>query len=171
MVNLKQKIGNEFFARDSKTVAIDLIGRYLSRRIDDRVYHLEIIETGAYAGISRKFGKEFSYSPGSIYIYSAQGRSKVLAISTLTEGIPSVITLRKAMALEPLPGERYRTLIDGPGKLTKILKIGKEFDGFSIENENLWIEGNAVDSCLVEHIKHSEAKMPDNCLGHFRLRI
>jgi len=171
VIDSKQKIRNEFFTRDSKTVAIDLIGRYLVRRIDDEIYHLEIIETGAYAGISRKFGKEFSYSPGYIYIYSAQGRNKVLAISTMTENIPSVVTIRRAISVESLPEEKYRTMIDGPGKLTDVLKIGKEFDGFSIENENLWIEGNAVGASLVQHMKSSKEKMSKNCLGYFKLKI
>jgi len=134
------KLESAFFDRDVLAVASELVGKLLVRKFDDgSVIKLRIKETEAYRGEEDKAchaskGKtprtEVMYShPGSIYIYLIYGMYWMLNIVTEKENIPQAVLLRAA-------GE-----YDGPGKLTKALKITKEFNNFNISNcPQIWIE-------------------------------
>jgi len=163
------KIPRTFFERPSEEVAPDLIGRRLFRRQGRRLYELEIVETGAYKGIARGSGEGLMCPPGIIHVYVGQRGYRTLAVGTEKKGEPSVITVRQALSLSGFEGSNE--LIDGPGKLTNALGIGREMDGQPINGDDLWIEGEAVIPQLVEYISPQAVKMASNCTGYHRLKI
>lgn len=163
------KIARDIFERPSDDVAPDLIGRRLFRRRESGLYELEIVETGAYKGIARGEGAGLMYPPGIIYIHVGQRGYRTLAIGTERKGEPSVVTIRQALELSGF--ESPNKLINGPGKLTNALCIGRELDGQPIDGDEIWLEGEAVILSLIEYISPQAAKMASNCKGYYRLKI
>lgn len=134
------KLNSDFFNRDVLLAAPDLVGKLLVRKFDnDNILRFRITETEAYRGEEDKAchaskGRtprtEVMYlSPGSIYIYLIYGMYWMLNIVTEKKDIPQAILIRGA-------GE-----FNGPGKLTKALKINKDFNTLNIANcESLFLE-------------------------------
>ena len=125
-----------FYDRDAKSVAKDLIGKTLFRKIGGQEFYTRIIETEAYLGTEDKAchaskGKTNRNSvmfgpPGFIYIYFIYGMYDMLNIVTAEEGNPHAVLIR---ALEPLTaGVPIKNKLNGPGKLTRELKITQEFN-------------------------------------------
>ncbi len=121
----------DFFNRDVLYVAPDLIGKILIRKLDDTTYlRFRITETEAYRGEEDKAchaskGKtprtEVMYmKAGTIYMYLIYGMYWMLNFVTEREGVPQAVLIRAV--------EGY----DGPGKLTKAIKIDKNFNKQSI---------------------------------------
>ncbi|MDD3740206.1 MAG: DNA-3-methyladenine glycosylase [Bacteroidales bacterium] len=137
------KLDLEFFNRDVLIVAPELVGKLLVRKYDDgSIIKLRISETEAYRGEEDKAchaskgitpRTEVMYSnPGSIYIYLIYGMYWMFNIVTEKINIPQAVLLRGA-------GE-----FNGPGKLTKALKITKEFNNLNISDcPQIWIEDDA----------------------------
>ncbi|MCX6819590.1 MAG: DNA-3-methyladenine glycosylase [Candidatus Aenigmarchaeota archaeon] len=162
---MDMKLTEDFFARDSETVAKDLLGRQLVRQIGKRTYRGRITETGAYSGyVEKRMQEELAYPPGILYIHTGQRGYSTMAIGTEREGVPSVVTIRRLYPLEGI--ERP---VNSPGKLTESLKIDRSLDKLSINGNDLWIEGDGVDERHVMPI--SDSGMASNCLGYYRLRI
>lgn len=144
------KLCSDFFNRDVLQAAPDLVGKILVRRFDDNnIFKLRITETEAYRGEEDKAchaskGKtprtEVMYlKPGSIYIYLIYGMYWMLNIVTEKEDIPQAILIRGA-------GE-----FNGPGKLTKALKINKDFNMLNIADcENLYLEDDGYKPNLIQ---------------------
>lgn len=134
------KLGYDFFARDVLTVAPELLGKILVRKFPDgTTIKLRIVETEAYRGTDdlachASKGKTLRTEPmfmeaGTIYIYLIYGMYWMLNIVCSEIDNPQAVLIRGA--------GKY----NGPGKLTKALKIDKTFNKTSIfENEFLWIE-------------------------------
>jgi len=134
------KLGSEFFDRDVLSVAPELVGKLLVRKFDDgSIIKLRIKETEAYRGEEDKAchaskGRTPRTSvmynnPGSIYIYLIYGMYWMLNIVTEKENIPQAVLLRAA-------GD-----FNGPGKLTKAMKITKDFNNLDISDcPQMWIE-------------------------------
>ncbi len=141
----------EFYVRDPKIVAKELLGKVLVRKLEDKVLSGIIVETEAYYGFkdpaSRAYGGIKKYSepmlgkPGITFIYMVHG-NWLLNIVTLPEGEASAVLIR---ALQPLEGvevmkknrgtENIYNLTNGPGKLTKALKITKELNEVDVTDE------------------------------------
>lgn len=133
----------EFFNRDLLEVAPDLIGKILVRKFDDgSELRLKIKETEAYKGEEDKAchaskGKtprtETMYlEAGTIYIYLIYGMYYMLNFVTSKEDVPQAVLIRAA-------GD-----YNGPGKLTKALKIDKNFNKQNIATcPNLWVEDDS----------------------------
>ena len=156
----------DFFARDSKEVAEDLLGKVLVRKFPDgQKVKARIVETECYRGTfdkgSHAYGgrrtnrNESMYGPaGMIYVYFTYGMYYMLNIVTKEAEYPDAVLIR---GLEPLSdpdvfaqkrfekdyGElssyQKKNMLNGPGKLTKALDIDKSFDGIML-GENLYIE-------------------------------
>lgn len=151
------KLPESFFARDSRDVAADLIGRELVRYLDNTAYRGTITETAAYSGKgSRTAGNGIAYAPGKIYIMGYRGRN-FLNIATDAEGIDSCVQIRRIR----LDGEDL-----GPMQLTKRLQIHRNLDGDSIEGYHLWIEDDK--SSASSFTLPEQEKMAPNCLGIYR---
>ena len=137
---MNNKLNYDFFHRSALTVAKDLAGKLLVRKLPDgTVIKIRITETEAYCGEEDKgchaskgrtprtellYGKA-----GIIYIYLCYGMHWLMNVITGEEGHPEGVLLRA--------GEGY----GGPAKLTKAIGADKRFNGLSIcANEEIWIE-------------------------------
>lgn len=131
----------EFFHRDVLEVAPDLVGKVLVRRTEDgQEIRLRITETEAYRGEEdtachahkgRTPRTEVLYrQAGTIYVYLCYGMHWLLNVVTGEEGHPEAVLIRACEGAE------------GPGRLTKKLKIDKQFHTQNIADLacDLWIE-------------------------------
>lgn len=128
------KLEESFFARDTKQVALDLLGKYLIRMLEDRAIWTRITSTEAYVGAKTRDKKGIYYAPGRIYMYPVRGHYN-LNIATEAEGVPACVLVAEVEC----DGKRY-----GQFGLTKFLNIDKNFDGESITGEKLWIEDKII---------------------------
>jgi DNA-3-methyladenine glycosylase len=132
-----------FYSRDTKIVARRLLGKYLIRKIGKRKLVGKIVETEAYfqddpASHSFKGKTERSApmfeEPGHAYIYFIYGNHYCLNAVTEKYGRAGAVLIR---ALEPVKGIRSAT--NGPGKLTKALKIDGRFNRADLTRGSLVI--------------------------------
>lgn len=129
----------EFYQRDAIIVAKELVGKIIIRKYDtEELSYYRITETEAYKGEDDEAchahkGKtkrtEIMYGEGGlIYIYLIYGIHWMLNIVTHSVDNPQAVLIRCT--------ENY----NGPGKLTKALKIDKSFNGEKIhDNLKLYI--------------------------------
>lgn len=137
---MSEKLGEDFFHRDSLIVARELAGKIVVRKFENgEVRKIRITETEAYCGEEDKGchaskGRtprtELLYGrSGMIYVYLCYGMHWLMNVITGEEGHPEGVLLRA--------GENF----NGPARLTKALGVDKRFNGLSICNNNeLWIE-------------------------------
>lgn len=140
------RLNRDFFARDTLTVARELLGQRLVRVLNGRRLAGRIVETEAYIGDgdeachasrgrTRRNATMFG-PPGHAYVYFIYGMYHCLNAVTEHDGYPAAVLIR---ALEPLTGlEAMRArrdgrpdteLTSGPGKLCMALEIDRGFDG------------------------------------------
>ena len=142
----------DFYSRDSLTVARELLGKVLVRKYSDKTLTGRIVEAEAYKGADDPashahrgrtprntvmFGR-----PGIAYVYFTYGNHHCLNVVTEGEGVPGAVLIR---ALEPLGGRSVmrmnrgvddpHNLLSGPGKLTKALQITRELNGLDLTVE------------------------------------
>lgn len=134
----------QFFQKDVLEIAPALIGKYLVRKYENnKVQKFLITETEAYRGEEdlachaskgRTNRTEIMYKKGgTIYIYLIYGMYWMLNIVTENENIPQAVLIRRI--------EGY----NGPGKLTKALKIDKSLNGKTLCKQNgLWLEDSGI---------------------------
>lgn len=124
-LNLKP-LPRQFYARNTVKVAKELLGKYL---IYKGQMH-KITETEAYCGIKDKachasWRKRMSCEnlwgpPGHLYVYLTYGIHYMLNIVTEKNNYPAAVLIRSI------------DKINGPGRVTKFLKIDKSWDGLDI---------------------------------------
>ncbi len=148
------RLSRDFFARDTLTVARELLGQRLVRVLDGKRLSGRIVEAEAYVGDgdrachasrgrTRRNATMFG-PPGHAYVYFIYGMHHCLNAVTEREGYPAAVLIR---ALEPLEGiEEMRTrrwpglakgragrpdvqLTSGPARLCQALEIDRQFDG------------------------------------------
>lgn len=145
-----------FYNRSTETVARELLGKYLVRRLGDEYLIGKIVETEAYIGeedpachAARGYTNRTSIMygpPGYAYIYFIYGMYNCLNAVTEREGFPAAVLIR---ALEPLQGVekmkqfRQRTdlhsLTNGPGKLCQALQLDRSLNGADLCGDVLFI--------------------------------
>lgn len=127
-----------FFERDAEQVARELLGKILLRKINDKESKARIVETEAYYGeedpASRacKNGdlrETMKQKAGTILVYGVHN-NWLINFVTGKKGKAEAVLLR---ALEPL---NFEAKTNGPGLLTKALKIDKSFHKKSIIDNN-----------------------------------
>jgi DNA-3-methyladenine glycosylase len=132
---------HSFFNRKTLTVARELIGKYLSRKVDGRIIRQKITEVEAYVGphdlaCHSSRGKTARNSPmfceaGTIYVYFTYGMHWMLNIVTEEKDFPAAVLIRGTEN------------ISGPARLTKALKIDKSLNGLKLgKKSGLWIESD-----------------------------
>lgn len=146
-----KRLKREFFTRPTLTVAKDLLGKYLVRKVGNKVLAGKIVETEAYIGprdkASHAFGGKMTKRNvaeymvgGHVYIYLVYGMYWQLNISTSKMGKPECVLIR---ALEPV--EEGVKATNGPGKLCRWLKLDKSFYGEDVAvSKRLWVEDRGV---------------------------
>ena len=135
-----------FFDRPTQTVARELLGCRLVRKLGGTLLAGTIVETEAYIGerdlaCHAKSGRtprtEIMYGPpGFAYVYFTYGMHWMLNLVTEAAGFPAAVLIR---ALEPLEGiasmqelrggKPLSQLASGPAKLTQALGIARGENG------------------------------------------
>lgn len=141
----QHKLPYNFYAADAKEVAQSLLGKILVHQVDDLLLKGHIVETEAYLGehdlachaakgkterTKIMFGKA-----GYAYVYLIYGMHNMLNIVTGSEGEGQAVLIR---AIEPLENITAKT--DGPGKLTRALRITRAHNAISLLGDKLWLE-------------------------------
>ncbi len=140
------KLPHSFYARETLTVARELIGMHLVHRTPSGLQVGRIVETEAYkgpqdlaahsAGGRRTARTEVMFGPaGRAYVYLIYGFWHCLNVVTADHGVPQAVLLR---ALEPIEGIDDTT--HGPGLLCRALQIDKRLNGADLTLNQLWIE-------------------------------
>ena len=159
------KLSKDFYARDTLTVARDLLGNYLVRNYNGELLIGKITETEAYIGRCDKACHAYGYKrtartetlfapPGTAYIYMIYGMYHCLNFVTEEEGEPAAVLIR---ALEPVSGLetmtslRYprssspltayqmKNFLNGPGKLCKAFSLDKSLNGADLSGNDLFV--------------------------------
>lgn len=128
-----------FFKEKTLTVARELIGKALVRRVNGKIIREMITETEAYIGPhdlacqshrgKTERNKIMYMEAGTIYVYFTYGMHWMLNIVTEEKDFPSAILIR---------GTKN---ISGPARLTKALSIDKKLNGLKLGRASgLWIE-------------------------------
>ena len=155
---MPKPLPRSFYARPTLTVARELLGAVLCRRVDDRiVLRARLVETEAYvheedlacharAGRTNRTAPLYG-PPGMAYVYFTYGMHYMLNAVTETEGTPAAVLIRAA---EPLEGielmERARgirtshLLASGPGKLAQAFGLDLAWNRADLTGPDLWIE-------------------------------
>ncbi len=150
----------EFYLRDAREVARDLLGKELVRESAEGVTSGIIVETEAYMGVSDRashaFGGKLSrrtavmYEEGGrAYIYLIYGMYWCLNITAQGAGTPECVLIR---ALQPITGldlmrrrrhaaagKRLADLTNGPGKLCLALAIDGSLYGEDMCGDVLFV--------------------------------
>lgn len=159
------KLNRDFFARDTLTVAKELLGNYIVRVLDGEKLVCRITETEAYIGRCDKACHAYGYKrtnrtetlfarPGTAYIYLIYGMYNCLNFVTEAEGEPAAVLIRSlevVSGLETITRLRYPThrgdltayqrknFLNGPGKLCKGLSLDKSYNGIDLTGDTLYV--------------------------------
>lgn len=136
-----------FFERDTVLVARELVGKFLVKRMGNKEVAAKIIETEAYDGPEDKAAhgsrgmtarNEVMFGEaGRFYVYFVYGMYWMLNIVCGPKNFPAGILIRGI----DVDGLR----INGPGRLTKLLKIDKSCNGVEASIlSGMWFEDRGV---------------------------
>jgi len=143
-----EALPKKFYERDPVIVAKGLLGKRLIRKSADEILEGIIVETEAYYGLegpaSRAYHGLKNYNrlmwsdPGKAFIYNVHNNWMFNVIAHEPGGIGAVLI----RAMEPTKGvevmkgnrniENIHELTNGPGKLTRALRIDKGLNGISL---------------------------------------
>ncbi len=146
MINVNRLTEDTFFIRNAVVVARELLGKYLVRIIDGKKIICKIIETEAYDGpeddANHGFNNKRSYrnetlfwKGGFAHVFLIYGMYHCFNIVTDQVDFPSAVLLRAGEIIidETVPDfVSTPWLANGPGKLSRYLKITKADDGISL---------------------------------------
>lgn len=139
-------IKKSFYNKDTKTVAKELLGKFLVHEIDGKKLIGRIVETEAYYGENDPAShackgitprnKIMFGPPGKAYVYFIYGNYYLLNIVAEKKGKAGAVLIR---ALEPVKNIKNT---NGPGKLTREMKITREHNGLDVTKKPLYILNN-----------------------------
>jgi len=135
-----------FYQRKTLSVAKDLLGCFLIRKVGRKIIRGKITEVEAYIGEDdlachaskgRTPRTEIMYGhAGHAYVYMIYGMYHCLNIVTEKKDFPAAVLIR---ALQIKGIEHKKT--NGPGKLCQFLKIDRKLNGWDLtRGDKLWIE-------------------------------
>ena len=147
MKAISKILPQSYFNRSTLVVARSLVGKYLVRKNGKGTMAAKIIEVEAYVGPHDRachaskgrtprtdvlFGR-----PGISYVYLIYGMYHCLNVVTEQAEFPAAVLIR-AVEIE---GE----LIDGPGRLCRVLDIDRSLNRIDMTTgEHLWFENRGV---------------------------
>lgn len=130
--------------KSSEQIALDMLGSTLVRVLDGKEISLVINEVEIYDGHEDKAShasrgetmRNFVMfgAPEHWYVYLSYGMHWMLNFVTREKGYPAAILIRGACL--PVGRELCAKNINGPGKLTKYLKIDKSLNTLKAEKKN-----------------------------------
>ena len=148
-----QALPADFYDRDPREIAVDLLGCTLTHRtpegrasgviVETEAYRPEDPACHAYKGPTMRNRNIFG-RPGIAYVYLSYGIHRLLNVVCEEEGIGCAVLIR---ALHPVEGEELMVgrrgksfqLCDGPGKLTQALDVRLSQDGQELTKGDLTI--------------------------------
>lgn len=155
---MAQKLPLDFYLHDTVTVARNLLGCVLWRRIGRALLAGRIVETEAYLGANdpasharRGLRSERNASMylhgGHAYVYFTYGMHWCLNVVTQEEDTAEAVLLR---AVEPVKGidqmrkrrpkaKRDFDLTNGPGKICMAMDVDRRLDGERLDGDSLYI--------------------------------
>lgn len=145
-MSMRKVLNKTFFKKPTLKVAEDLLGQFLVKKDRGKEKAYMITETEAYDGCEDKAshahrGKtarnEIMFGEaGYWYVYLVYGMYDMLNIVTEKKDYPAAVLIRGLRLSSRSPRE-----FDGPGKLTKALKIDRRFNKKKADKRTgLWIE-------------------------------
>lgn len=147
----------EFYRRDARQVAPELLGKLLVHKTPQGIRSGMIVETEAYLGPEdaashayqnkRTVRTEILFGPaGYAYVYLIYGMYHCLNVVVNEENRPEAVLIR---AVEPIEGivamlktrncKDIKNLSNGPGKLCQALGINQQFNGLDLCGQTLFI--------------------------------
>lgn len=150
LVGASEPLTPSFFARDTTTVARDLLGKVLvhwkrAGLIVEVEAYLGLEDLAAHASKGRTERTSVLFGPpGRAYVYLIYGIHECLNLVTEPDGKPGCVLLR---ALDPLCGlaamkkarpaaRRAQNLASGPGNLTRAMGITRRHYGVDVTSAN-----------------------------------
>lgn len=139
-----QKLPRTFYARDTKIVAKELLGKFLVHKFNGVEHIGKIVEVEAYLGphdLAAHSSKgltprtQIMFGPaGHAYVYLIYGIYYCVNVVTECVGHGSAVLIR---ALEPIKNITGRT--QGPGLLTRAMGIDKRLNGHDLLSDDFYI--------------------------------
>lgn len=161
----KEILPRSFYARDTVTVARELLGGILVSNHSEGICAGRIVETEAYLqgdpachasrGMTPRNRVMFG-PPGHAYVYFIYGMYYCFNVVTAAEGVGEAVLIR---ALEPLAGvplmrarrgrEKMAQLCGGPARLVQALGITRRHNGSDLTGGTLYICGGRAAERIV----------------------
>jgi DNA-3-methyladenine glycosylase len=139
-----QKLPRSFYARNTVSVAQDLLGMMLIHRVDGLCRIGKIVEVEAYLGahdLAAHSSKGITNRtrimygpPGHAYVYLIYGMHHCMNVVTEPEGNGAAVLIR---ALEPVQNLTGNTR--GPGLLCKAMAIDLRLNGSDLESDDFHV--------------------------------
>jgi len=162
---MPRKLPRAFYLQDTVTVARELLGCVLWRRLDDgTLLAARIVETEAYLGANdmasharrglRSERNESMYLEGGhAYVYFTYGMHWCMNVVTQEQDLAEAVLLRGAEPVRGIEAMRARRpratkdveLMNGPGKICMAMDIDRRMDGEHLRGERLWITGRDLE--------------------------
>ncbi|MBN1898978.1 MAG: DNA-3-methyladenine glycosylase [Spirochaetes bacterium] len=156
----------QFYERDPKIVARELLGKILWRKTDRGIISGMIVETESYGGTDDPASHAYKKitprnkvmfgPPGLAYVYFCYGMYYLFNIVTGKNGIPSAVLIR---AIQPIEGidlmkkvrhtSHIKDLANGPGKLTRAFFIDRSFNAKPVFSGYLLVKDNPIKPDIV----------------------
>ena len=161
-VALGVELPREFFCRDPRMVAEDLLGAMLVSTVDGARTAGRIVETEAYLGADdpgshastrgvTERNRVMYGVPGTVYVYFTYGMHHMLNLVTEPEGTAGAVLVR---AVEPVAGTETMVarragrsgpdLTNGPGKVAQALGVDLSDNGTTLGNGRLSVHEPAA---------------------------
>ena len=145
-----KKLPRSFYARDTMTVAQELLGKHVVHVVRGVERVGKIVEVEAYLGPHDRAAhsckgltprtKVMFGPPGHAYVYLIYGIHHCLNVVTEPEGHGSAVLIR---ALEPVSKISRKTC--GPGLLCKALGVDRSRNGADLLGNQLYVADAGVD--------------------------
>ena len=141
----RRRLARTFYARDTLTVARELIGMHLVHDEGARRRIGRIVETEAYCGPQdlaahssrgRTVRTEVMFGPpGYAYVYLIYGVWNCLNVVTAAAGRPHAVLLRALAPVQNLTEASW-----GPGLLCRAMRIDRRLNAADLCGDVLWLE-------------------------------
>lgn len=139
-----RRLPRSFYARDTVTVAQELLGRHVVHAADGIRRTGRIVEVEAYLGPHDRAAhsskglttrtKVMFGPPGHAYVYLIYGMHHCLNVVTEPEGHGAAVLIRALEPVSNLPGKA-----SGPGLLCKALGVDRRLNGADLLGKTLFI--------------------------------